>query len=132
MVEESLGRDATYSEISTSLDIPKSTVANVIKVFRDKGISVPSKRLGVTPKVTKRTQPGMVRSFRKEPFVSIVVQHQRLVDVGSSMSMVTFRKNMKLFGFGSHVRAHKYDLTERRKENQLKWCQDKVNWTIYQ
>ncbi|OAD80655.1 Homeodomain-like DNA binding domain-containing transcription factor [Phycomyces blakesleeanus NRRL 1555(-)] len=84
-------KDTTYGEISKALDIPKSTVGNVVKAFRDKGVSKPLTRLGREPKVTKRTQSVMVRSFRSEPFVSIAAQHQRLVDVGISICMTTFQ-----------------------------------------
>ncbi|OAD73058.1 Homeodomain-like DNA binding domain-containing transcription factor [Phycomyces blakesleeanus NRRL 1555(-)] len=85
-------KDATYGEISKALDIPKSTVGNVVKAFRDKGVSKPLTRLEREPKVTKRTQSAMVHSFHSELFVSIVAQHQRLVDVGISICMTTFRK----------------------------------------
>ncbi|OAD71185.1 Homeodomain-like DNA binding domain-containing transcription factor [Phycomyces blakesleeanus NRRL 1555(-)] len=94
-------KDATYGEISKALDIPKSTVGNVVKAFRDKGVSKPLTRLGREPKVTKRTQSAMVRSFRSEPFVSIAAQHQRLVDVGISICMTTFQTLKDLTRFAS-------------------------------
>ncbi|OAD65903.1 Homeodomain-like DNA binding domain-containing transcription factor [Phycomyces blakesleeanus NRRL 1555(-)] len=85
-------KDATYEEISKALDILKSTVGNVVKAFRDKSVFKPLTCLGREPKVTKRTQSAMVCSFHSEPFVSIVAQHQRLVDAGIPICMTIFHE----------------------------------------
>ncbi|OAD74997.1 hypothetical protein PHYBLDRAFT_67765 [Phycomyces blakesleeanus NRRL 1555(-)] len=59
-------------------------------------------------KVTKRTQFAMVRSFRSESFVSVAVEHQRLINVGISICMTTFHKNKELLsGFSSYSAAPK-------------------------
>ncbi|OAD67729.1 Homeodomain-like DNA binding domain-containing transcription factor [Phycomyces blakesleeanus NRRL 1555(-)] len=113
-------KGVTYGEISKALDILKSTVGNVVKVFRHKGVSKPLTRLEREPKITGRTQSAMVCSFRNEPFTSIAAQHQRLVNVEISICMTTFRKNMKLLGFSSHSAACKPELTDKQKENRLK------------
>ncbi|OAD70479.1 Homeodomain-like DNA binding domain-containing transcription factor [Phycomyces blakesleeanus NRRL 1555(-)] len=124
-------KDATYREISKALDIPKSTVGNVVKVFRDKGVSKPLTRLVREPNVTKRTQSAMVRLFHSELFLSIAAQHQRLVDAKISICMTIFHKNMELLGFNSHLAAPKSGFIEKHKKTRLKWCLYKYFYEHY-
>ena len=48
------------------------------------------------------------------------------------MSDKTIRKNLHEMGIQSRVAAVKPLLTNQQRENRLKWCLDRRNWTIRQ
>ncbi|CEP15350.1 hypothetical protein [Parasitella parasitica] len=62
----------------------------------------------------------------------ITAQHQYFVAGGVEMSLSTFRRRMLDLGFSSYSPARKPALSERHRLNRLKWCEERVNWTIDQ
>ncbi|CEP13574.1 hypothetical protein, partial, partial [Parasitella parasitica] len=116
----------------TILNIPISTVKDVIRLYNENGVEVPEKRSGRPKVFTERTQNAMTQAFRASPFMPITAQHQCFVAGGVEMSLSTFRKRMLDLGFFSYSPARKPALSERHRLNRLKWCEERVNWTIDQ
>ena len=124
--------DRSYGHISKELDIPISTIANVIRFYTKHGLEKPEKRTGRGKAFTDRTKSALIRAFRSAPFAPISLQHQHFTAGGMEMSRTTFGRRMKDLGFGSYSPAKKPALNDRQKANRLKWCEDKVDWTLEQ
>jgi len=122
----------SYRFISQQLDVPRSTIGDVIQLYVKHGLEKPKKRPGRPKVFTDRTKSAMTRAFRAAPFASINEQYENFIAGGMQMSKTTFVRRMKELGFGSYSPARKPALNDRQKANRLRWCQDKVGWTLDQ
>ena len=120
------------TKISAMLDIPISTVRDVINLYYEHGLEAPPKHPGRPSACTERTNMAISRAIRAEPHLPITTQHQQFVAGGMQMSIATFRRRLRDLGFVSYPAFKKPALTDQHRQNRLRWCQDKVHWTIDQ
>ncbi|CAO3699379.1 unnamed protein product [Rhizopus stolonifer] len=120
------------TQISSILNMPISTVKDVIRLYIQKGVEVPPKHSGRPKVFSDRTKFAIARSFRAAPFMPITTQHQHFITGGVKLSYTTFRRRMLNLEFSSYSPARKPALSDRHKRNRLHWCQNKVDWTVNQ
>jgi transposase len=124
--------NGAVTQISDILNIPISTVRDVIHLYTEKGVEAIPKRSGRPKVFSDRAKSTMTRAFRAAPFMPIATQHRLFIAGGVELSYSTFRRRMLDLGFASYSPAKKPALSDRHKLNRLQWCQEKVDWTVDQ
>ena len=118
------------AQISRELDIPASTVGDVVRKYRDHGIKTVQPRSGRPRKLTERDLRHVAISARRNPFDPIGIHQQNLTTATGNVSLATVRQAFQAKGFFSFRPALKPFLSYRNRLRRKIWVNDKINWTV--
>lgn len=124
---------SSLAKIAKTLNIPKSTVYDTIKRYENTENLKSAPRSG-RPKSLKVEDQKILRDIAsKENRGSLEEIQKRFVEVsGVEVSKNTIRTNLHELGIFSRIAAKKPLLRRQQRENRLKWCMDRRNWTVRQ
>lgn len=77
------------------MNIPVSTIGDMVRFYKKNGLVVPDMRTGKPKVFTERTKSVLYRAFRVAPFAPIVTQYQRFIAGGSEMLLANFTRRIK-------------------------------------
>uniref|UniRef100_A0A8C5N469 Transposase n=1 Tax=Leptobrachium leishanense TaxID=445787 RepID=A0A8C5N469_9ANUR len=119
-----------YKSISRDLDLPLSTVSNIIKKFATHGIVANVSGLGQKRKIDERLQRRIVRMVDKQPQTSSKEIQAVLQAQGASVSAQTIRRHLnEMKRYGRRPRKTPL-LTQRHKKSKTtKSFWENVLWT---
>ena len=122
---------SSLAKIAKTLNIPKTTVYNTIKRYENAENLKSAPRSGRPKSLKAEDQKTLIAS--RENRGSLEEIQKRFSEVsGVGVSKNTICTNLHELGIFSRIAAKKPLLTKQQKENQLKWCMDRRNWTVRQ
>jgi len=116
----------SYRKISTMFDVPRSTVSDTVKRYKQTGAAEPVKRLEPKKSLTdrgKRALKRIIASNRRASLGEITAKIN--TTLGTTYHPDTVRSYIRDIGYRSCIACHKPLLTETHKEQRLKWCDDR-------
>ena len=115
--------------ISTQLNIPTSTVSDIIKRYKETGSTEPKQRPG-RPKILKeRDTRALKRIIRTDRFSLLGdVTDKFNTSLDTTFHYNTVRRYLHDEGLGSYTAKKKPRLTKKHRTDRLKWCKEKKNW----
>ena len=117
----------TVREIATRINIPKSTVGNIVKRFKVSGSSEAGKHTGRKRVTTRREDLLLKRAVMKHPSMSSL---ELKIECQSKASPQTIRRRLvKEFGLRSRRPARKPLLNRAQRLKRLAFCQKHRQWT---
>ena len=118
--------------IAADLDIPKSSVADIIKKFKSTGSTTPRPRSG-RPRVTTPRDHSVIRHAKANLFITAPEIKQELPESCLQVSVDTIKRRLRTH-FGCPIRraAAKPLLTQKMKRKRLEFCTKYKDWTAQQ
>jgi transposase len=124
---------SSLNKIVKILKLPKTTVYDTIKRYENAESLRSAPRSGRPCALNVGEQKTLREIALKNNRSSAEEIQRNFVGVsGVEVSVKTIRKNLHELGIQSRVAAVKPLLTDQQRENRLKWCLDRRNWTIRQ
>ena len=111
------------------LDIPKSTVQDVITRYNDENRTDTAPRSGRPPALSERDKRQLgriVRQNRKQAVEKIAEQFNQSLTI--SVSTKTVQRSLHSMGYYGRTGRKKPLVSEVNKKKCLFWCHDKKNW----
>ena len=112
----------------------KSTVQSIVAKFNATKTVENLPRSGRPPKFNKYDIRHMKRTILQNAETRRVPLHQiqndLLKDIGINMSKNTIRQYLKGDNITSHVAVRKPFISETNAKKRVKWCKERLNWTI--
>lgn len=121
--------DAGFSgnEIVSKLAIPRTTIYNVLKRFRDRGTIKSSKRSGRPRKLTDRDLRELGRLIKnRQKLKASEIRNSIVQDVSTR----TIRRRAHELGFYARVAAKKPNSANEQKKRRLTFACEHCHWTI--
>lgn len=121
----------SYREISTLLNIPKSTVSSIIAKWKELGTIATQPRSGRPRKMTERGQRMLrqiVRSSRQFSAESIATDLQ--TTGGLQISSSTVRRELQIMGFYGGASPSMPYITKFNAKRWMEWCEARRHWTL--
>lgn len=112
--------------IVTLLNIPKSTVHDVIKRWNLEHANHPKPRPGRPHKLTERDRRSLVRCVKKDRTSSA---HTLAKHLQTPISIKTVRRELHAIGYNGRAAAHKPFVTPLNAKRRLEWCRAHQLWT---
>jgi transposase len=115
--------------ISAQLNIPTSTIYDTIKRYKETGFATPKKRSGRPKELSQRdtrTLQRIVRTNRFSPLSDI--RNELNSNLNTTLHNSTVRRYLHDVGLGSYTTRKKPLLTEKHRNDRLRWCKEKRNW----
>jgi len=120
-------------EISSLLNIPRSTVSGIITKWKQLGTTATQPRSGMPRKITERGQRILRRTMRRSRQLSaesIATDLQTLC--GLQFSSRTVHKELHGMGFHGRAVASKPYITKCNAKRRMQWCKTRRHWTLEQ
>lgn len=120
-------------EISSLLDIPRSTVSGIIAKWKRLGTTATQPRSGRPRKVTERGRRVLrriVRKSRQSSADSITAEFQ--TSSGINISTKTVRRELHGMGFHGRAATCKPYITKHNAKRRMEWCKARRHWTLEQ
>ena len=120
-------------EISTMLDVPRSTVNDVVLKWKRQGATTVQKRTGRPPKLSDRDRRKLktvVRKNRMSSAATLVTEFQN--SSGTMVCTKTLRRELNTMGFHGRAAAHKPHISKVNARRRLEWCKARRQWTLEQ
>ena len=111
------------------LDIPKSTVQDVITRYNDENRTDTAPRSGRPPALSERDKRQLgriVRQNRKQAVEKIAEQFNQSLTI--SVSTKTVQRSLHSMGYYGCTGRKKPLVSEVNRKKRLFWCHDKKNW----
>ena len=116
--------------ISIQLNIPTSTVNDIVKKYKETGSTEPKKRSGRPKVLTKRDTRTLKRIIRTDRFSPLGDVTDKLnTSLDTTLHHNTIRSYLHDEGLGSYTARKKPHLTAKHRTDRLRWCKEKKNWT---
>lgn len=125
--------EMSVREISKQLNIPKSTIGNVLKKWKSTGDTAPKKRPGRPKILTDRNRRGLrrlVSSSRRRSLENICLEMR--ATIGRPVSASTTRRELHDMDFHGRAAAHKPFISRTNSHLRLAWAREHQNWTVEQ
>jgi transposase len=124
---------SSLAKIAKTFNIPKSTVHDTIKRYENVENLKSAPRSG-RPKLLKVEDQKILKEIALKGNRSSLEEIQkRFAEVNSvKVSKNTIRTNLHELGIFSRIAANKPLLKNQQRENRLKWCMQRRNWTVRQ
>ena len=119
------------SKISKTLKIHRTTVSRTIKKYIDKDNLATCPRTGC-PKLLTCESQKMLKTIVKNNNKNSAEQIKKkfIEKTNIEVSTKTIRRNLHEMKIFSYVPARKPLLSDRQREQRLRWCIQKQNWTV--
>lgn len=117
-----------HSQISRELGIPRQTIDNIVKAFKENGQTRPKPRSGRPPILTGRDERHLCYFVQKEAFEPMTVHRENLAQIVNKVSLTTLRKALAKHGFFSCKPALKPFLSHLHKRRRLAWVSERMDW----
>ena len=115
--------------IIETLGLPKSTVYDTIKRFKDSGSAQPAKRPGRPPKLTIRDQRAAVRIIKLNRSTPLAILTHEISDrLSLRISPSTTRRYIRRLGLKSCYAVKKPLLTKVKAKKRLAWARTHRKW----
>ena len=113
-------------EISHELQVPYSTVKDIVKKFRETGSVEPERkgRCGRKPKLSTRTEQRIIREVKRDPTISVSEIMRINPDIAAMASRATINRVLVKAGFHSRRPLKKFLLSRIMKRRRLEWATD--------
>lgn len=123
----------SYSHIAGRFDVSKSTVAYLVKQFRETG-DVKRRQIPGRPKcTTEREDMLLARLCKKDPFKSASrLNAEMRVDHGVSMSVTTTKKRLKDSVLSARRPVKKPLVSKKNRKARLEFAKSHLDWTTQQ
>ena len=109
--------------------IPKSTCNEIIKMYKEEGLTKAPPREGRPPILTPRDQRHLALTVEKNPMTPIAVIREEFVEAsGTQVSISTLRRALPLLGYHACAGARKPWVSPVNRTIRLKWCRDHADW----
>ncbi|KAG1469256.1 hypothetical protein G6F56_003358 [Rhizopus delemar] len=119
----------SLSGIKGTVEMPMSTVHNIIKRIEETGRLLPKKQPEASKKIDQRASRHLQRVIREDPFAPYAQLQMELNAMDIMVSRQTVIACLKSLGFGFCFVAHKPRLTEVNMKKRFRWAMEHVNWT---
>lgn len=117
------------TNISKTLDIPRSTVNDVIVKWKKDGLTSSSPRPGRPPIMNDRDQWHLNRLIRDDRQQSVEDLTKKFKEMGlKSVSTATIRRNLYELGYHGRAGVRKPFVSEQNRLKRLSWCKERKNW----
>jgi transposase len=115
--------------ISIQLNIPTSTVSDIIKRYKETGSTEPKQRSGRPKILNERDTRALKRIIRTDRFSPLGdVTNKFNTSLDTTLHYNTVRSYLHNEGLGSYTAKKKPHLTKKHRTDRLKWCKEKKNW----
>ena len=121
----------TVREISSLLEIPLSTVSDIIRKWKRLGTTATQPRSGRQRKITERGQRLLRRMVRKSRSADSIAEGFR-ASTGINVSTKTVRLELHGMGFQSRAAACRPHITKSHAKHRMEWCKAHQHWTVEQ
>jgi transposase len=112
-------------QIENELAVPKSTIADIVKRFKETGSNENMPRSGHPPILTKRDKNHLAIELKRQRFIS-------LTDISNQLPIKASRRvlqeAMNEHGLKLHAAAKKPQISPKNIENHKKWCHKVSEW----
>lgn len=117
--------------ISKIIDIPRSTIGDTIRRYKNKGITKSAPRSG-RPKKINGENKQLLKELAKENNHNSAEQLQKKFKevTNVQVSTKTLTKELHQIGIFSCIAAKKPLITETQRINRLNWCLEKRHWGV--
>jgi transposase len=113
-------------EISHELQVPYSTVKDIVKKFRETG-SVESERMGRCGRkrrLSTRMEQRIIHQVQRDPTIPVSEIMRTNPDIADTASMVTINRVLLKADFHSRCPQKKFLLSPAMKKHRLEWATD--------
>ena len=121
-----------FSLIAEKFKVSKKTIYNIINKYYDKGDIIREKGQGRKRKTTKKEDRLIIRNIKKhkkESQSQIVSKLSREYKI--NISEKTLMNRAKEKGHSSKKKnVIKMGLSKEHKSSRIKWCEERLNWSI--
>jgi len=119
------------SEISRRLSIPKTTISDILKRFKQRGSVENKSRNGTPRKLTDRDTRGLVRLVRdnRKKSMNEITNVFNQVST-SSVSKRTVQRKLYSEGYHRRVIRKRIRIREANRKNRLAWCRTNQRRTV--
>ena len=122
---------ASIRTISTSLGVPKSTVADTIKRFRLTRTATPDTRPGRPRILNDRDRRALMRNVirSRTSTLGMLTVHTISPD-GQRISPSTIRRELHGLGYYARYARNVPRITRKQARERMKWCKEKLVWDL--
>ena len=118
-------------QISTLLELPRSTVSAVIVKWKRLGAPTAQPRSGRPHKLTEQGRRVLKCVAGKNRLSSVATLTTEVqTDSGSKVSTSTVRRELHEMGFHGRASAHRPKITTSNAKRRLEWCKAHLHWTL--
>jgi len=117
------------SDISRILDIPRTTVNDVIRKWEKEGRTSPAPRSGRPPLLDEHDQRQLVRLVKEDRQQSLAQITENFNNLGlKNVSEVTIRRNLYELGYHGRAGVRKPLVSEVNRNRRNIWCRGRRFW----
>ena len=116
----------THKAIARLLKIPKSTVTDTITWHANSNNGSNAKRTGRPPSIHQTLKKIIKKNNQSSLSISEIYHNFQNL----KKSFTNIIHELHQMGIHSRMAAQKPLLTESQRENRLKWCMERQNWSI--
>lgn len=118
-------------QISKKLDLPKSTIGNVLTRWKTEGNVQTKSRTGRPRKLTERGRRSLNRIVTKSRRMSLdTVTSEFQASTGVAACPNTVRNELHSMGFRGSAAAHKPLISPANAKHRMEWCKERKSWTV--
>src|SRR6266540_5127870 len=115
--------------ILAQLNISTSTIYDTIKKYKETGFAIPKKYSGCPKELSQhdtRTLQYIVYTNQFSPLSDI--RNELNSNLNTTLHNSIVRRYLHDVGLGSYTIRKKSLLTEKHRNDRLRWCKEKRNW----
>lgn len=119
----------SYRKIAEILDIPKSTVGDVVKKYNEQGFTTTAPRSG-RPKILseydKKQLIKITKENRFDTLEELTENFKTMMNI--SVSSRTLQRTLHEEGYSGHAAKKKPLISEANRKKRYGWCRVRKNW----
>uniref|UniRef100_A0A8K9UU17 Transposase Tc1-like domain-containing protein n=1 Tax=Oncorhynchus mykiss TaxID=8022 RepID=A0A8K9UU17_ONCMY len=108
-----------YKNISETLNIPRSTIKSIIKIWKEYGTTTNMPREGRPPKLTDQARRALIREATKRLTITLNELQSSTAEIGMSVHRTTLSRTLHRAGLYRSVDRRKPLLKEKNKQTHL-------------
>jgi len=118
------------TDISRILNIPRTTINDVIRKWEEDGLTSPAPRSGRPPILDDRDQRHLARLIKTDRQQSVEQLTENFNELGlKTVSAATIRRNLYELGYHGRAGVRKPFVSEVNRGKRHVWCRERRNWS---